>query len=108
MGENPDSGLEIQPFYRIWLAGLEPDYLGLPLALPYNQKERTQSCEELFSDFDSDKNDTAISEKGFQKWFKAGLVSNYWREREIVAGILILHPRSSSGKCNKNLRCIAG
>ena len=29
MGQNPDSGLEIQPFYRIWLAGLEPDYLRL-------------------------------------------------------------------------------
>ena len=27
MGQNPDSGLEIQPFYRIWIAGLEPDYL---------------------------------------------------------------------------------
>ena len=29
MGQNPDSGLEIQPFYRIWIAGLEPDYLRL-------------------------------------------------------------------------------
>ena len=29
MGPNPDSRLEIQPFYRIWLAGLEPDYLRL-------------------------------------------------------------------------------